>query len=119
MKVFNTLGDMLLRTYVTDFALQMQTWKGGLMSWNTVHEDTNFGKLLHKEELWSLYQYQEEKSLLYHLCRNLYGRMELNNNVCDPESTVCSACNEKAPDEIKGLWTLHNFEWIQQNGGRV
>lgn len=120
MKDLNALSDALLRQYVVDFTAGMQNLKGGFVgSWHTVHEDTNFGKLLHKEDLWSLYQFKEEKSLLYHLCRNYYGRMELVNTPCDPETAQCSACDEQAPDEIKGLWTLHNFDWIQQNGGEL
>jgi hypothetical protein len=88
-----------------------------MAGYNTVAEDTNFGALLHKEELWSLYQYREEKSLLYHLCRNKYGRFELKNNPCSPEDGKCIECYAQAPEEIHGLWKLHNFEWIQQNGG--
>jgi hypothetical protein len=115
---FDTLGKLLLDNYVTQFMADMQNLKGGYMpGYNTVAEDTNFGVLLHKEELWSLYQYKEEKSLLYHLCRNLYGRFELNNNPCSPEDGKCIACDNQAPEEIHGLWKLHNFEWIQQNGG--
>ncbi len=83
----------------------------------TVAEDTNFGALLFKEGLWSLYQYKEEKSLLYHLCRNQYGRFELRNNPCHPNDATCIECEVKAPEEIHGLWQLHNWEWIQQNGG--
>ena len=112
----STLGDLLLRKYVTQFVADMQNLKG-IMSWNTVQEDTNFGVLLHKEDLWSLYQFKEEKSLLYHLCRNKYGRFELNNNPCHPKDGTCTECSTQAPEEIHGLWKLHNFEWIQQNGG--
>jgi hypothetical protein len=89
----------------------------GMAGYHTVEEDTNFGVLLHKEGLWSLYQYREEKSLLYHLCRNQYGRFELKNNPCHPADGTCIECTKEAPDEIQGLWKLHNFEWIQQNGG--
>ena len=112
---------MLLRQYIVDFTAQMQNLKGGSFvdGWHTVQEDTNFGKLLHKEGLWSLYQFREEKSIIYHLCRNHYGRMELMNNVCDPETSQCCVCKEQAPTEIQGLWKLHNFDWIQQNGGEV
>ena len=124
MKDFNTLGDLLLRRYVTDFVSNMQnlaaplfTMYGGMVSWNTVAEDTDFGKLLHKKDLWSLYKFKEEKSLLYHLCRNRYGRFELKNNPCAPEDGKCIECQEQAPEEIHGLWKLHNFEWIQQSGG--
>ena len=118
MKYFSTLGDLLLRQYVVDFVSQMQnlSMAGKIMNWHTVEEDTNFGKLLHKEDLWSLYQFREEKSLLYHLCRNEYGRMELRNNPCDPADGQCTVCQKQAPDEIKGLWTLHNFEWVQEQG---
>ncbi len=90
----------------------------GNSRWNTIEDDTNFGKLLHKEGLWSLYQYREEKSLLYHMCRNEYGRMELVNSNCDSMTSRCTMCDKTAPDEIKGIWTLHNFDWVQENGGR-
>ena len=116
---FSTLGDLLHRKYVVQFVADMQNLKGTLtgMSWNTVQEDTNFGVLLHKEDLWSLYQFKEEKSLLYHLCRSQYGRFELKNNPCNPSDGKCIECGTQAPEEIHGLWKLHNFEWIQQNGG--
>jgi hypothetical protein len=87
-----------------------------MAGYHTVKEDTNFGVLLHKEGLWSLYQFREERSLLYHLCRNRYGRFELKNNPCDPAHGACIECDKEAPDEIQGLWKLHNFEWIQQCG---
>ena len=112
---FKTLGDMLLRRYVTDFISGMQGAESPLRG--TVEEDTNFGVLLHKEDLWSLYQFREEKSLLYHLCREDGGRFRLQNTPCSPENGQCWRCRAKAPDEIHGLWKLHNFEWIQQNGG--
>ncbi len=86
--------------------------------WNTIEDDTNFGKLLHKEGLWSLYQYREERSLLYHLCRNDRNRMALENSPCSPEDSTCFMCDTVAPDEIRGIWTLHNFDWVQENGGR-
>ena len=112
---FQTLGDMLLRRYVTDFISNMQM--GNPLGYSTVEEDTNFGVLLHKEDLWSLYQFKEEKSLLYHLCREDQGRFELKNTPVSPEDGHCWRCRALAPEEIHGLWKLHNFEWIQQNGG--
>ena len=87
------------------------------MSWNTVQGDTDFGTLLHKEGLFSLYKFREDKSLLFHLCRESYGRFELKNTPCDPENGTCICCGTQAPEEIHGLWMLHNFDWIQQNGG--
>jgi hypothetical protein len=77
-----------------------------------VREQTNFGKLLHKEGLWSLYAYEGEKSLMFHLCRGFQGLRQENSPV-DPHDSRCVACRREAPDEIRGLWTLHNFEWIQ------
>ena len=88
-----------------------------MAQWRTVMDDTNFGVLLHKEDLWSLYQFEEDKSLLYHLCRSQYGRFELSNNPCHPDDGTCIECDVQAPEEIHGLWKLHNFEWIQRNGG--
>jgi hypothetical protein len=113
----NTVVNNLLKQYTVKFIADVQNLKGGDMSWNTVGEDTDFGVLLHKEGLWSLYKYREEKSLLYHLCRNKYGRFDLHNNPCSPEDGRCSECNGQPPVEIHGLWKLHNFDWIQQNGG--
>ena len=117
----NTLGSVITDAYINNFIAEIQ--QPGiveqLMKWNAIEEDTNFGKLLHKEGLWSLYQYKEEKSLVYHLCRETYGRIELRNSPCQPENGRCIVCAAEAPDEIKGLWTLHNFEWIQQNGGEI
>ena len=107
------LVDNLLEKYTVDFMSNMQKVVQ-MAGYNTVEEDTNFGKLLHKEDLWSLYQFREEKSLLYHLCRERYGRFELKNNPCNPLDGKCSGCNQNAPEEIHGLWKLHNFEWIQQ-----
>lgn len=120
MVTFNTLGDMLLRRYVVDFVSQMQNLQspihGAMSMWN-IEEDTEFGTLLHKEGLWSLYKYKKEKSILYHLCRNEYDRMRLYNNAVDARSGRCSYCDSQAPDEIRGLWKLHNWEWVQQHGG--
>ena len=104
-----------MKHWVTDFLSNMQNMRSPL--YDTVEEDTNFGVLLHKEDLWSLYQFREEKSLLYHLCRSDYGRFELVNNPCQPSSGECIRCRAEAPQEIHGLWKLHNFEWIQSNGG--
>ena len=112
----STTYKTLLRQYTVDFISKMQTLKGPLM-WDTIQDDTNFGVLLHKEGLWSLYQFKEEKSLLYHLCRNQTGRFELVNNPCHPSSSECVQCYAKAPTEIQGIWKLHNFDWIQRNGG--
>jgi hypothetical protein len=97
------------------------TWEynpGDTMYYSEIHDLTNFGKLLHKEGLWSLYAYADEKSLLYHLCRGYQG-MSQDNNPVDPRTGQCSACHKEAPDEIRGLWTLHNFEWIQRSAGDV
>ena len=77
----STTYKTLLGQYVVEFISKMQTLKGPLM-WDTIQDDTNFGVLLHKEGLWSLYQFKEEKSLLYHLCRNDFSRFELVNNPC-------------------------------------
>lgn len=89
---------------------------GPAMKYREIHELTNFGKLLHKEGLWSLYSYAEEKSLMFHLCRGWDG-MSQDNSPVDPASGQCSACGKESPDEIRGIWTLHNFDWIQKNAG--
>ena len=87
---------------------------GDTMYHDNIRELTDFGKLLHKEGLWSLYTYDEGRSLLYHLCRGLgYGIKQANSPV-RPRTGDCTACGSKSPDEIRGLWTLHNFDWLQQ-----
>ncbi len=92
---------------------------GDTMHDSSIRENTDFGKLLHKEGLWSLYTYERDggsgKSLLYHLCRGYAGVQQVNSHV-HPRTGDCTACGSKSPDEIRGLWTLHNFDWIQQNG---
>ncbi len=119
MKDTNTLIDVLMQKYTVDFMAEMQNVGGLVGGYKTVEEDTNFGVLLHKEGLWSLYQFREEKSLLYHLCRSDYGRFVLVNNPCAPETSKCYMCRAEAPEEIKGLWTLHNFDWVQNGGEHV
>lgn len=87
---------------------------GDTMTYSTeIRETTDFGKLLHKEGLWSLYTYEDTKSLMYHLCRG-YAGMRQENSPVDPENGACSACGSSAPDEIRGLWTLHNFDRVQE-----
>jgi hypothetical protein len=110
----------LLDKYVIQWTVNIQNLVAQQQGFHmaTVAEDTNFGVVLHKEDLWSLYQYKEEKSLLYHLCRLRYGRFELKNHPCAPADGKCIECNETAPDEIHGLWKLHNFKWIQQGERR-
>lgn len=88
---------------------------GDTMYYEGIRERTNFGQLLHKEGLWSLYKFDEGRSLLYHLCRG-YAGLKQENSPADPRDGQCSACESPAPDEIRGLWTLHNFEWIQRGG---
>jgi hypothetical protein len=107
--------DALLAKYTVAFMAKMQkkVVPLSMSGYNTVEEDTNFGVMLHKEGLWSLYRFRDNRSLLYHLCRNQYGRFELKNNPVHPNSSECVECNKVAPDEIRGLWTLHNFEWVQ------
>ena len=82
------------------------------MNYSYIKEQTDFSKLLHKEGLWSLYTYADSRSLMYHLCRG-YGGIKQENSPVRPESGSCSACDLDAPDEIRGLWTLHNFDWVQ------
>ena len=91
------------------------------MNHSNIRENTDFGKLLHKEGLWSLYTYDGNttgKSLLYHLCRGLAG-VEQENSPVRPRTGDCTRCGSKSPDEIRGLWTLHNFDWIQKSGGET
>jgi len=87
------------------------------MSHSIVQSVTNFGKLLHKEGLWSMYQYEENKSLMYHLCRGFAG-IRQDNYPVDPANSRCSACSLEAPDEIRGLWMIHNFDWIQRSADK-
>ena len=84
----------------------------------SIRENTDFSKLLHKEGLWSLYTYVEGRSLMYHLCRGYEGLKQENSPV-RPKTGDCTACGSKSPDEIRGLWTLHNFDWVQESGGRI
>ena len=85
---------------------------GDTMNYSAIVDQTDFRVLLHKEGLWSLYRYKESKSLLYHLCRGYLGVKQENYPV-RPLKGTCTGCDTTAPDEIRGLWTLHNFEWVQ------
>lgn len=91
---------------------------GDTMYNTSIRENTDFSKLLHKEGLWSLYTYGEGRSLMYHLCRGYEGLKQENSPV-RPKTGDCTACDSKSPDEIRGLWTLHNFDWVQESGGRI
>lgn len=114
----NSIADMLQAHFVQMYKQTINDLSdpGDTMIHSNVRENTDFGKLLHKEGLWSLYTYAEGKSLLYHLCRG-YGGMNQVNSPVRPKTGDCTACGRKAPDEIRGLWTLHNFDWIQRSGG--
>ena len=89
---------------------------GDTMYDSAIRENTDFGQLFHKEGLWSLYKYSDGKSLMYHLCRGYAGLKQVNSPV-RPRTGDCTACGSKSPAEIRGLWTLHNFDWIQRSGG--
>ncbi len=115
MKNYNTIAGVLDARFKAAF---MQGIKdlgdpGGTMYYEEVRESTDFGQLFHKEGLWSLYKYEEGRSLLYHLCRGYKG-LKQDNNPVESSTGRCSSCGSEAPDEIRGLWTLHNFDWIQQ-----
>lgn len=88
---------------------------GDTMYYYDIRDRTNFGQLLHKEGLWSLYKFDECRSLLYHLCRGYLG-LKQENYPAEPGTGQCTGCNTEAPDEIRGLWTLHNFDWVQLGG---
>ena len=87
---------------------------GGLMNYSNIKDLTNFGKLLHKDGLWSLYSFDDTLSIMFHLCRG-HGHIQRNSPV-DPNTGRCSACTRDAPDGIQGLWKLHNWERIQGYG---
>ena len=116
MKNPNTFADMMDAHYKSLYAVmykQMMGAPGDTMFHSDIRENTDFGKLLHKEGLWSLYTYDGlGQSLLYHLCRGYDGMVQSNNPV-RPRTGDCTACGSKSPDEIRGLWTLHNFDWVQ------
>lgn len=95
-----------------DFASMAVSGPGTTMYYRDVKESTNFGRLLHKEGLWSLYQFAEDRSIMYHLCRGYMGFKQENLPV-NPDDGRCFGCGLEAPDEIRGLWTLHNFDWVQ------
>ena len=110
----------ILATHYTNY---MQVYKqvntlglpGDTMYFDEIRDNTDFGQLLHKEGLWSLYKFDEGRSLLYHLCRGYEGLKQENSPV-RPEDGQCVACESMAPEEIRGLWTLHNFDWVQSEG---
>ena len=110
----------ILTTHYTNY---MQVYKqvntlgvpGDTMYPEDLRERTDFGQLLHKEGLWSLYKFDEGRSLLYHLCRGYTG-MKQENRPVEPGTGECVACDSIAPEEIRGLWTLHNFDWVQSEG---
>ena len=85
---------------------------GDTMYNSHIRKNTDFGQLFHKEGMWSLYKYGDGRSLMYHLCRT-YAGYDLVNSPVRPRTGDCSTCGSKSPDEIRGLWTLHNFDWIQ------
>ena len=104
----------LLSNYQKHLVLKdiMQQSQGTLMNYSNITDLTNFGKLLHKDGLWSLYSFDDTLSIMFHLCRG-HGHIQRNSPV-DPNTGRCSACTRDAPDEIQGLWKLHNWERIQE-----
>lgn len=78
------------------------------------NEDVKFGTLLHKEGLWSLYGTKGTASRIYHMCRD--QKLRTINAVVNSFTYRCHNCGILAPDEIKGLFQLHNFEEIQERG---
>ena len=120
MKNPNTLASVLNAHYVAMYKQGMRNIRnmsapGDTMYFEEIRDNTDFGQLLHKEGLWSLYKFEEGRSLLYHLCRGYKGLKQENSPV-RPEDGQCVACESMAPEEIRGLWTLHNFDWVQSEG---
>ena len=118
MKNPNTISAVMDAHYKALYAVmykQMMSDPGDTMYFDGIRDNTDFGQLLHKEGLWSLYKFEEGRSLLYHLCRGYKGLKQENSPV-RPEDGQCVACESMAPEEIRGLWTLHNFDWVQSEG---
>ena len=115
-----SIADLLAANFKQAFmeaqwkVMSVQGDPGDTMYYEEVRESTDFGQLFHKEGLWSLYKYEECRSLLYHLCRGYKG-LKQDNNPAEFKTGRCTSCGSEAPDEIRGLWTLHNFDWIQQD----
>ena len=77
-------------------------------------------KYLHKQDDWELRTLQDNKywgSWIYHRCET--HDVDANDNECtwsmsDCHHGKCSWCDTPIPDEIYGIWKLHNFDslWL-------
>jgi hypothetical protein len=65
------------------------------------------------------------KSIVYHQCRNYWKRVNGSYvyytpgiyRVSESEFTIpCEDCGSSIPDDLRGLWLLHNFDSIQAEG---
>jgi len=68
------------------------------------------------------YDYPHD-SIIYHQCRN-YWEKNKNSEIWIPPvvyrvslaemNIPCSSCGEVCPEGLQGLWTLHNYNSLQQ-----
>ena len=123
---FSTLGDMLLRQYITDFMANMQSvgsiW-AKINPQNAVFHSTSndlehIAKVTFREnkmDKWAVWSMPEEMkkdwpwdSVLGHQCRRFgpVAFMSLHNNA----EEVCYKCNDPMPEKLVGLWKLQNYD---------
>jgi len=124
---FNTLGDMLLRRYITDFVANMQNLTSPLF--NALKPEkvryVSRGKektaeVLFREkkwDKWALWKPAEGEKVDYdsvigHQCKRFSKVSLMSIHPNNPES--CYVCDEAMPDKLVGLWKMQNWEAYTQ-----
>ena len=128
---FNTLGDILLRRYITDFVAQMQGL-GTLYSSLNPKKVRYVGKgrektaeLLFREkkwDKWALWKPQEGEntdysSVLGHQCKRFH-KVSLMS-IHPRHGETCYICGAPMPENLVGLWKMQNWDVYIQLIGEV
>lgn len=82
-------------------------------------------KLLMRKRCWDLVSTNDGlvrrynlNSYIVHKCPQADDRLQYWWSM-DLINTVCYNCHEYPPDHVMGLWKLHNWEYVQNDGHRV
>lgn len=123
---FSSLGDLLLRRYVTDFISQMQSLGNlsGLLRPEKVRyaargKDKTAALLFREKkwDKWALWRSKDETetdytSVLGHQCKRFRQVSLMSIHPRNPET--CYQCGDPMPEKLVGLWKMQNWEIYTQ-----